>query len=1332
LVSNIRPNLVEKVTNGHDATTKIAYKLLTDNSVYTKENNAVYPQVDVQMPLYVVSSYKTTNGIGGENQISYHHTGAKMDLQGRGFRGFSKTTVTNETTGISNTIFYQRDYRYLSTKVKRTEQRLADGTLIAETDNTSELKDYGNGVHFSRVKQSIEKKYEATGSLKGQLITTTITSNQFDDYGNPTRIDVDHGNDYAETTVNTYNNDTTKWILGRLTTAVVTKMSPGQSAETRTSAFEYDTESGLLVKEIIEPEHATLRLEKTYQHDAYGNIQVSTITGSGIETRSHTTEYDGKGRFVEKSINAPGHSETKAYNMGNLISLTGPNELTTSWQYDGFGRPLLETRADQTQTRTAYQLCDATCPPLAKYFVRTETSGAAPIITYYDMLDREIRRQTVGFDGRAIYLDKQYNVRGEVIHVSDPYFIGETPLWTVNEYDVISRPIKETAPGNRVSTTIYQGLTTVITNPLGQKNTRTVNVIGQLIKSVDNLNNAISYAYDGFGNLIELRDPAGNTTTMQYDIRGHKTSMYDADTGQTTYTYNALGELVAQTDANGQTVQMVYDELGRITKRQEPEGVSTWEYDTQPKGIGKLAMVKGPNGYEETYRYDNFGRLIETQTTLQGQSYFVSKTYDQYGRADSLTYPTGFAVQNTYNNNGYLTEVRHANDNKLYWQAKRMNARGQLEQQAFGNGLTTDKVYDPSTGRLQRIQTGSGVVQNLTFVFDKLGNLTQRTNRHINETFQYDGLNRLTQTAVQNVYNTFITYDALGNITLKSDVGTYTYDKAKPHAVTAVNGLVNTQYGYDANGNRTSSSTVGQAIEYTSFNKPRRITQGTTTLEFEHSPTYSRYEQKVTKNGLATTTTYIGGGVFEHELSQSWTKDIHYIFAGGKSIAVYTEKNHGVAQETRYLHKDHLDSTDAITDDKGQIVEKFSFDAWGKRRNAEDWNTLTEAQRNQLINKTFTTSRGFTGHEHLDEVQLVHLNGRVYDPVIGRFLSADPFVQAPTFSQSLNRYSYVMNNPLSLVDPSGFWSLGKALKKAWRGVKKAVKKYWKPVVAAVAGIALSVVTGGLASGFLGAVLSGAGFGFGSAFTGTLLNGGRFGDALKAGLKGAVIGGAVAGVAYGVGQVIGGVSQGFKDWKHGKIGIYDVGPDGIPHPTNFIRDKIFVNGMQNKVAAAAQRGLEQYGGQSFTLVHNPSSGFIADLTESVLGKLVGPSNVSKELAHFLGANSGVIRELTVHSQAGIIAKNAFGILAGKGVKLHNLTVNWNGVAINKITAAASAKAVGANMGAFNAHFLDLVPNVVGLNGINGRIPVLSLLSIPASIIAAPTLAMPKISPHTVYP
>ena len=121
-----------------------------------------------------------------------------------------------------------------------------------------------------------------------------------------------------------------------------------------------------------------------------------------------------------------------------------------------------------------------------------------------------------------------------------------------------------------------------------------------------------------------------------------------------------------------------------------------------------------------------------------------------------------------------------------------------------------------------------------------------------------------------------------------------------------------------------------------------------------------------------------------------------------------------------YVQKDYLGSYYSITDERGKIVllhdreeQVFSFDPWGRRRHPQRWTYYTYPT-------TYLFVRGFTGHEHLDNFDLINMNGRVYDSWLGRFLSPDPFVQAPTYSQNYNRYSYALNNPLKYIDPSGY------------------------------------------------------------------------------------------------------------------------------------------------------------------------------------------------------------------------------------------------------------------------------------------------------------------------
>jgi len=131
-------------------------------------------------------------------------------------------------------------------------------------------------------------------------------------------------------------------------------------------------------------------------------------------------------------------------------------------------------------------------------------------------------------------------------------------------------------------------------------------------------------------------------------------------------------------------------------------------------------------------------------------------------------------------------------------------------------------------------------------------------------------------------------------------------------------------------------------------------------------------------------------------------------------------------------------------------VQRLSYDAFGKRRNATTWSGALSA--GDWTSIAALTHRAFTFHEQLDNVDLIHMNGRVYDPDLGRFISADPFVQAPLMSQSLNRYSYVMNNPLSLIDPSGYsW-----LSKIFKSIGKAISKIFTTIVRVVASVAVVV------------------------------------------------------------------------------------------------------------------------------------------------------------------------------------------------------------------------------------------------------------------------------------
>jgi RHS repeat-associated protein len=271
-------------------------------------------------------------------------------------------------------------------------------------------------------------------------------------------------------------------------------------------------------------------------------------------------------------------------------------------------------------------------------------------------------------------------------------------------------------------------------------------------------------------------------------------------------------------------------------------------------------------------------------------------------------------------------------------------------------------------------------------------------------------------------YNSKLTFTATTNDTYCISVGAYSGNTGTYTLTTKVIGNTNTMISNTANNDYIYNAKI---IQWTSFNKPKHFAKNNNndTTTFVYAPNRSRYQKTQTKASSNTTitTTYIGK-LYEQIKQNTSTEHKHFIYADGQLIAINiktdtTADTPSIPDKTRYLHYDNLGSIDTITDGQGNIVERMSYHAFGQRRQG-DW----RASDPLLPIIPTLTNRGFTGYEHIDEMDFIHMNGRVYDPSIGRFLSADPNIQALYNTQSYNRYSYVLNNPLKYSDPSGFLS----------------------------------------------------------------------------------------------------------------------------------------------------------------------------------------------------------------------------------------------------------------------------------------------------------------------
>lgn len=1175
-------DLLTSITDGVGNVTKFEYAQLNNPVVYAKSELPAYPYGSVTVPMWVVKKVKTnsaiynTSGIEQYVSSSYKYENLMAHKAGRGLLGFKKVTKTNDQMGLSSTIEYQwHGTRYYSGISKAYSKVLVDGQpkVVSLTTNEYTLKTFNGSTYIGvyTLTKSSAYKFDASDVdvntnpvvVTGQYAQTE-SSYEYDSYGNSTKVTVKNGdNAYNETvtTTSTFDNNETKWHLGRLRSSTVTHAKDGLSNIVRKSKFLYDATSGLLTDEIIEPTSLTDNSKtygeefgswKTHTYDAFGNILTSTLEATTDKAHTAASKqsrrlvfniYDTKGRFVTESRNALDHATKYEYNQltGHLTKVTDPNGLVATNVYDGFGRKISETdplgNTSTYATHWAVGSVATMAPANAVFYAYSKPAGGAESWQFFSRLGQALRSVTTGFDGTKIYTDTEYNLNNQITKTSQPYFSDATnKYWLQNTaYDAKGRVTSQTLPdGNTITYDLADVTTVKVNKPLIAQQYTKIDYMGRTIESYDGVNHAVTFAYDAVGNLLSSARN-GKSINNTYDNLGlRKTSMNDPDLGVHKSFYNGFGELVYEckeepgTAAEKDVVKYTYDVLGRLTKKEEAGFKTTdYVYDNLKKGL--LSQVKEGATVLKSMTYDSYCRITSVTERIDGTDYTTSTTYDNFGRVSVTTYPTGgLKVKNDYNQYGFLFKVSNSdNPSTVYWTAGSMNAQLQLKQATLGSGtnaIANNYTFDAETGNLTDIVStrGSVELQNWEYTYDAAGNLTQQKDNRTTqwEDFTYTNasgnyINMLTGATYKSASSKYMAmeYDLYGNIKSKTMQGTkwcYNYDNTKPNQLIAVTNFLNNADVQSARNNQT--------VTYTPFDKVLSISEkrmiGGSPVEvrymdftygYDHTRQVMNTWQKADDGTVqwSLKRVYVNA-LYERETDKNnVTKEFFYIYAGGSRIAVL-EKPAAGASTLTYLLKDRMGSITAMVKSDGSAPEYYSYDAWGRRRDAGNWMTYLSATGKAL--------RGFTGQEQLDLFELVNLNGRIYDPLIGRFMTADPLITDPMASVSHNRYTYCMNLPFAFTDPSGYswWSDN------WETVVATVVAVVVAVVVTVAtyGVGVFAAPSIISAGC--AVAAGAAGGFAGAMVGSLLQGASFGDALMAGFQGAVIGFISAGVSYGIG------------------------------------------------------------------------------------------------------------------------------------------------------------------------------------------------------------------------
>ncbi len=1191
-----RGDLLRELTDGLGNRLELAYRPLSAWSGYGLDEQAPAPAGSRLLPggaLAVLSQWSADAGEGNRFSVALSYTNLRADHLGRGLLGF-QTIRAADSRGIVTETSYRQDFPFIGRPERVT---VWSGTARVSVYDPSwaataaAAPDAALDTHFVHLASDLTETYEvdSDGGYHGNLVRSTARTLDWNfNHGAVTSEQTivsapqEPGVAYRTTRTVTLDENlrTAYGCLGFPSRVDVTRDGPSVGSATRTVQFGYASGSCRTVTETAGPAgNPAQQLRTTYAYDATGRLaSVTHSDGAGLLAARQTLFSYGEGGMrpsgeAQVVTGEPDLVTTRTWN--DALGLEAGRSVpagTTTWSYDDFGRPTSETRPSGN-TQLSYSTCGPCFAPNARYSIRQLRSDGYWSETQHDGLGRMVGRSFVLHDNHASRQILEYDALGRLSGESLPYRDDEQDrvYWTRYQHDAlgrvksIDRPVSESIPSGALSTFTYAGLT-LIARDAEMRATRTLHDAEGRVKVVmPPLGSNTGYSYDEFGNLNSITDAGWNTALFEYDEHGRLVRLDHPDAGTRTYAYNVFGELVRQTDGQSpsNTMTLAYDQLGRVTTRTEPEGATSWIYVNTPgPAFGRLQQVKGPGesgpgGFREGYVYDSLGRTQRVVTSIDGSSYQTDLAYDAEGKLVSMIFPSTVGWRPKFSfrySRGHLARIfdETVTTNRIYTLLA-MDASGRELRALFGEVTFLEQnVYDRANGRLTAIMSGvpthPETLQSYGYEWDRVGNLLTRRNLAatpaIEERFAYDELNRLTAVTRNGAPSLTMAYRPDGNIRSKSDVGNYAYSRsgAHPHAVIAVGGGPRgiASFDYDANGNMTSRN--GMPLTWTSYNLLRQIDTGAGYVRFGYGPDRRRVRQDA-RAGSATKTTHYVGPHFEVEIEGPVKRYRANVFAHGRAIFSQVETSTG-GLEAYYVLHDHLGSVDRLARAAGAGSETMglSFDAWGKRRNA-DWSADPADAR---FADTHWTERGFTGHEHLDAVRLVHMNGRLQDPLLGRMLSPDPVMAGLGNPQGLNPYSYVANNPASLADPSGYLlsKLRKAVKRAIRHAgsvgRRIVRRWGRQVTAVVAayytagavsswayaaqassvsisGPAFLVADGVAAAGTLGAaatsstILGGAA---GGAVAGVISSGD-----LRGAAAGALTGGAMAGIgaAYGGGH-----------------------------------------------------------------------------------------------------------------------------------------------------------------------------------------------------------------------
>ena len=953
------------------------YSISNDDwGIYTVNDYIEYPYSHLFEAIPVVAGDEVFANSGTRNRYQYHN--AVVNRQGLGFCGFETVKTINKRGQMSITTYDPINHSVL---------KLTDTPVATVTYTDTVMVD-----SYKRLKALVISKREYD-KQKGIIDTTAYT---YDTYG---QVQTENTTLPGNITVNntyTYNNFTdlnNKYHLGRLASATTTTTRGSSQHMEETNITSYNDNDQPLT--IINKVNGNKVKTTTLAYDSNGNVTSKSVKPYTSTTAQTTTYQWTTGNRMIRETDPVGVWKTYTYNTDGTVQKTNSYIGETTYTYDEFGRLVTEELPDGTERNTSFGWVSSG----SGIYTITKTGTNIPtVVTTFNAMNQEVGISQTRFDGNIIRVVKTYDEYGNLAQESYPYR-NTTPTFKQYTYDHYNRLITKSEAGKTTNIS-YENLSTTV-NDGTMSTITTTDALGGIV-SVTDPAGTVTYTLNGAGNPTTISAPASSdsvTTTITYDTYGRRTTIDDPSHGTTTYTYHSTeGYLQKEKNARNQETSYQYDTYRRLSRKTMPEFYTDYTYNNN---LNKITAETSSNGTSTTYTYDACGRLSSTKETAVDSKWLQRNYTYSNGDVSAIQYSSqngALITENYYYTNGHLTSIKA--NGTTFFQLTSEDNYGHISSVSTLD-LTRNYGYTVSGLPTSRsVVSGSQTLQNLTYNFNAAtGNLTSRYNavNGLTENFTYDNLHRLT-----NFGGKAVTYDNNGNIVTKGDIGSFIYDTSgKPYAVSEVRL------------NNYSISVGTQDVSHCSFDRPSTITGNGYTANFTYNGNCDRVKMQMLHDSSTTLTRYYLGGCYELDIKPSGTTEKLYLGGNYYDAPVVMIKQ-GSSSSFYNILRDHLGSITHVVVGSGTVKQRLSYDAWGRLRNPSTNTLYTPSNEPELF-----LGRGYCGHEHLTGLGLINMNARLYDPLLGRFLSPDPYVQAPNHSQSFNRYSYCMNNPLKYNDRSG-------------------------------------------------------------------------------------------------------------------------------------------------------------------------------------------------------------------------------------------------------------------------------------------------------------------------